>query len=107
MLDPDDTRQSDLRSGSSPWRTDAGHPRGETLEADIRCDVAIIGGGITGAMLVEHLTARGRQVVLVDRERPGFGSTVASTAMLQWEIDQPLRRLSALYDFERAADIYR
>ncbi|MGO4667568.1 NAD(P)/FAD-dependent oxidoreductase [Bosea sp. 2RAB26] len=107
MLDPDDTRQSDLRSGSSPWRADAGHPRGETLEADLRCDVAIIGGGITGAMLAEHLTARGRKVVLVDRERPGFGSTVASTAMLQWEIDQPLRRLSALYGFERAADIYR
>ncbi len=101
------TRQDDLRSGASPWRAGIARPPGRALDADLRCDVAIVGAGITGALLAEHLSARGLRVAVVDRERPGFGSTVASTAMLQWEIDLPLRRLAALYGFDAAADVYQ
>lgn len=107
MLDPETTRQDDLRSGTGPWRAGIDRPAGQPLEADTRCDVAIVGAGITGALLAEHLTAMGLDTVLIDREREGFGSTAASTAMLQWEIDLPLRELAALYGFERAAEIYR
>lgn len=107
MLDPDSTRHADLRSGTPPWLAGVTRPVGAAPESDLRCEVAIIGGGITGCMLAEHLTAMGRDVVLVDRERAGFGSTLASTAMLQWEIDLPLRRLASLYGFEAAADVYR
>lgn len=107
MLDPDSTRQNDLRSGRGPWLAGPPRPASEGLDSDIRCDVVIVGGGITGALAAEHLTALGHDVVLVDREREGFGSTAASTAMLQWEIDLPLRRLAALYGFETAADVYR
>ncbi|AOO79955.1 NAD(P)/FAD-dependent oxidoreductase [Bosea vaviloviae] len=107
MLDPDTTRQDDLRSGRGPWLAGPARPASEELETDIRCDVAIVGGGITGAMVAEHLTAFGHRVVVIDREREGFGSTAASTAMLQWEIDLPLRRLAELYGFDRAADVYR
>jgi glycine/D-amino acid oxidase-like deaminating enzyme len=67
----------------------------------------IVGAGITGAFVAEHLTAQGLDVTVIDREREGFGSTAASTAMLQWEIDLPLRDLVALYGFERAAEVYR
>lgn len=90
MLDPDDTCQDDLRGGSSPWLAGPARPASQELDADIRCDVVIVGGDITGALAAEHLTARSHDVVLVDREREGFGSTAASTAMLQWEIDLPL-----------------
>lgn len=107
MLDPDSTRQDDLRSGRSPWLAGPPRPASEGLAADIRCDVVIVGGGITGALAAEHLTALGHDVVLVDREREGFGSTAASTAMLQWEIDLPLRELTALYGFDKAVDVYR
>lgn len=106
-LDIDEVGQADLRSGQSPWQAGLKRPQGELLTADLRCGVAIIGGGITGALLAEHLVARGHDVVLVDRERPGFGSTLASTAMLQWEIDESLRSLAGIYGFDRAADIYR
>jgi glycine/D-amino acid oxidase-like deaminating enzyme len=37
----------------------------------------------------------------------GRGSTAASTSMLLWEIDRPLRELSELYGFERASRAYR
>ncbi|KRE11851.1 N-acetylglucosamine-1-phosphate uridyltransferase [Bosea sp. Root381] len=107
MLDPESTRQDDLRSGRSPWLAGPPRPASQGLDRDIRCDVVIVGGGITGALAAEHLTALGHDVVVVDREREGFGSTAASTAMLQWELDLPLRRLAALYGFEKAADVYR
>lgn len=107
MLDPQTTRHDDLRSGKGPWLPGIPRPPGRMLEADARCDVAVVGAGITGALAAEHLTAMGKDVVLIDREREGFGSTAASTAMLQWEIDLRLTELAALYGFEKAAEIYR
>lgn len=67
----------------------------------------IVGAGITGALVAERLTRQGRQVVVIDRELPSLGSTVASTAMLLWEIDRPLVELSQLYGFEKAVRCYR
>lgn len=100
-------RQSDLRSGGGPWRPALERPHGHPLDRSMRCDVVIVGAGITGALMAEHLTARGLDVAVVDREREGFGSTAASTAMLQWEIDLSLRELAALYGFERSAKVYQ
>lgn len=102
-----ETPHADLRSGRGPWLPGPARPPSTALEADAHCDVAIIGGGITGALMAEHLTALGHRIILIDREQEGFGSTAASTAMLQWEIDLPLRLLAALYGFEVAADVYR
>lgn len=57
-------------------------------------------------MVAERFTRRGREVVIIDRETPGHGSTGASTAMLLWEIDRPLSELTQAYGFERAARSY-
>jgi glycine/D-amino acid oxidase-like deaminating enzyme len=57
--------------------------------------------------VAERLTRQGRQVVIIDRELPSLGSTVASTAMLLWEIDRPLLELTQLYGFEKAVRCYR
>ena len=80
------------------------HP---ALEENTRCDALIVGGGITGSFVAERLTRQGLDVILVDREHPGRGSTTASTAMLLWEIDQSLTELAARYGFERATRAYR
>ena len=77
------------------------------LLADLRCDVAIVGAGITGSFAAEALARQGLSVVVVDRLMPGRGSTAASTAMLQWEIDRSLTELTELYGLDKAADIYR
>ncbi|WLA87267.1 NAD(P)/FAD-dependent oxidoreductase [Bradyrhizobium elkanii] len=58
-------------------------------------------------MVAERLTRQGLDVVIVDREHPGHGSTAASTSMLLWEIDRPLVELAAIYGFERAVRAYR
>jgi len=106
-FDPDTTEQDDLHGGRSPWFAGAPRPARHPLAEDIRCDALIVGCGITGAPMAERLTRQGLDVVLVDRELPGHGSTAASTSMLLWEIDRSLSELTELYGYERAVRTYR
>ena len=96
----------DLTSGYPFWPVRDGllhtYPR---LDHDATCDVAIIGGGITGALVAHHLVAEGLDALVLDRREIGWGSTAASTSLLQYEIDVPLADLSKLRgarDAERA-----
>jgi glycine/D-amino acid oxidase-like deaminating enzyme len=106
MLSIDGAQHSDLRTGRAPWASGMRPPR-RSLEQDSRCDVLVVGAGITGALVAERLVREGRGVCIVDRERPGLGSTAASTAMLLWELDRSLASLTDLCGFERAARLYR
>jgi glycine/D-amino acid oxidase-like deaminating enzyme len=105
ILDTGDTEQADLRGGGSPWIAGQ-HPVRLDIDRDVKCDALIVGGGITGSLLAERLTRQGLDVVVVDRELPGRGSTAASTSMLLWEIDCSLTELTQLYGFERASRAY-
>jgi glycine/D-amino acid oxidase-like deaminating enzyme len=107
MLDPHATEQQDLRGGRTPWLAGLERVPRQQLADDLRCEVLVVGAGITGSLLAEHLTRHGHEVVVIDRERPGHGSTAASTAMLLWEIDRSLAGLANLYGFDRAAATYR
>src|SRR5438874_1497128 len=98
----------DLRSGCPYWVLQgdefAPYPR---LDRDRQCDVAIIGGGITGALVAHFLTESGMSVVLVDRRQPGRGSTMASTGLLQYELDTPLCELIKLVGKQNAVKSYQ
>jgi glycine/D-amino acid oxidase-like deaminating enzyme len=107
VLYSDETGQADLRGGRSPWFASAEPSRRLRIDADLECDALVVGAGITGALVAERLTRQGLDVVIIDREHPGRGSTVASTSMLLWEIDRPLFELAEIYGFERAARAYR
>lgn len=89
------TRQLDLRSGRTVWSAyrAPGVPAAP-LRQDARTDVLVVGMGISGAMVAEALTAAGHRVMMVDRRGPMLGSTAATTALVQFEIDQPLTRLA-------------
>jgi glycine/D-amino acid oxidase-like deaminating enzyme len=106
ILESDDTEQADLRGGRSPWFAAGPHAVRRDLNEDIRCDALIVGGGITGSLIAERLTRQGLDVVIIDRELPGRGSTAASTSMLLWEIDRSLTQLTQTYGFERASRAY-
>lgn len=52
-----------------------------------------MGAGISGALTAWFLCHAGFKTVVVDKRHVGMGSTAASTALLQYEIDTPLTEL--------------
>jgi hypothetical protein len=84
----------DLRSGQSLWiKLDRDGLVRPALEKSVRCDVLIVGSGISGALIAYHVAELGLNVVVVDRRDIASGSTPASTALLQYDIDTPLVKL--------------
>ena len=78
----------DLKSGYPYWAVKNGLMHAfPQLEADLSCDVVVVGGGITGALIAHELTTHGHAVAVVEQRDIGWGSTAASTALLQYEID--------------------
>lgn len=89
-----DTRKDDLRTGEPFWLSLPGsHVNFRADPGREHADVIIIGAGISGALLAESLTRAGKRVLVLDRREPVTGSTPASTAMIQHEIDVPLTHL--------------
>src|SRR4051794_17235562 len=76
------------------------------LDRDCRCDVVIVGGGITGALIAYYLSHAGLDTVLVDKRDIGTGSTCASTGFLQYEVDVPLTELVQRVGEPRAVRSY-
>lgn len=62
------------------------------LRDNIKTKVAVVGAGITGALVAHELLEAGIDCCLVDRRSPATGSSCASTALLQYEIDSSLGR---------------
>lgn len=97
-----------LRSDVSFWQTVGPAPLAcEPLAGDISCEVAILGGGITGALIAHRLVQQGVDTVLLDKRPLGTGSTAASTGLLQYEVDTPLADLVVQVGRDRAVRAYR
>ena len=97
----------DLTSGYPFWPNRDGLPAAyPMLDADIRCDAVVLGAGITGAMIAHELVDAGFDTVVVDRREVAWGSTAASTGLLQYEIDVPLTDLMAMRGRECATRAY-
>lgn len=97
-----------LRSTETFWPLKSsmacGYP---SLQVSIDTPILIIGGGITGALIAYQLIQEGKKVVLVDKRDVCNGSTAASTALLQYEIDVSLHELIAKRGLRCAIDSYK
>ncbi|AZO45115.1 FAD-binding oxidoreductase [Mesorhizobium sp. M7D.F.Ca.US.005.01.1.1] len=101
-------RKLDLRTGRPVWSAyRAPAVPTDNLTRNVKTDVLIIGMGISGAMMAEALTANGHAVICIDRRGPLEGSTSATTALVQFEIDQPLSTLSKMIGKVAAEQAWR
>jgi glycine/D-amino acid oxidase-like deaminating enzyme len=102
------TRTRDLRDGKAVW-TAYKEPRiaGAKLRRSTRADVVVVGAGISGALVAQGLAEAGCRALIVDRRRAALlGSTAASTALLQFELDTPLTQLSRLIGRRKAGRVW-
>jgi len=77
-----------------------------SLQENISCDVLIVGGGITGALVAHQCVKDGYNTVLIDKREIANGSSSATTAMLQYEVDKPLHELKEIIGANGAEECY-
>lgn len=97
----------DVRTESPFWLMQNGITEVyHALDNDIKTDFAIIGGGISGALLALSLAEKGASAVVLDRGHIAMGSTSASTALLQYDIDRTLHELIDILGEKNAVRAY-
>lgn len=102
------TRTRDLRTGLTLWEDQRLRgPATTPLTRDVTTEVLIVGAGVSGALIGQALAEAGHDVTIVDRRGPAKGATAASTALLQYELDEPMIRLFARRGEEATRRIWR
>lgn len=100
--------ETKLTSGSPYWPIHNPKPTAyPKLKSDTDCEVLVIGGGITGALVSYHLSREGLDTILIDKHSFAKGSTSASTALISYEFDELLTSLSNRYGSSKASKAYR
>ncbi len=98
----------ELRSPEAFWLLKNGIPYNyPSLRENIACDIAVVGSGITGALISHTLHRAGYKTVVIDKRDVANGSTAATTSMLQYEIDVPMQRLAGMIGEKGALTCYR
>ena len=67
----------------------------------------IIGGGIAGAITAYILAEENANVVVVEKNIIGYGSTLASSANMQYELNSEISKLKKLIGTKAAVRMYQ
>src|SRR5271167_483774 len=100
------TEKDQRRWGEPPWRHADAQLRALTT---VPCDVAIVGGGLTGASTAYHLALRGIRSTIFEAARIGDGASGRTGGLVlegtatgsREEVDSCLAELEALVAAER------
>lgn len=99
-----------LHTGSLYWPTTTTRPvpSYEMLgQQSVQCDVAIIGGGMSGISNGHALASQGLRTVVVERETIAGGSSSANTGLIQFSNDIMLSDLADQIGEHRAVLFYK
>jgi len=101
-------RKWDMRAlDTTPyWSESASISRFPKLDTDERCDVLVIGGGITGLTAAYLLSSAGKSVVLLERSRLAEIDTGHTSAHLTMVTDMRLGELSKHFGRDHARAVW-
>ena len=77
------------------------------LTHDIKADILVIGGGISGALTTYFLAKEGANVVTVEKNIIGYGNTIADTAALEYQLESEISRLEKNIGKKGATRVYK
>jgi len=96
-----------LNSGQLPWDyTLPNPPAYGALQEDTKCDCLIVGGGMGGAMAAFRIAESGADIILIDKNNVGSGSTHANTGLLQIANDKSLTSCMNTFGEEQGVLFY-
>src|SRR3546814_2332565 len=76
-----------LKSGYPWWAVRNGLLRAfPPLQRDLRCDVAVLGGGITGALVADELARHGHDVVVLEQRSEEHTSELQSLMRISYAV---------------------
>jgi glycine/D-amino acid oxidase-like deaminating enzyme len=97
----------DLYHGELYWpHTLKDIPSYPRLEKDVFCDVFIIGGGMSGAIVSNILSNEDLDIVVADKRKIGHGSSAANTGLLQYSNDMMLHEFAQSIGEDKAVRFY-
>lgn len=96
----------ELHNGNLYWDTTLEREGFETTELKEHYDVAIIGGGMSGALCSYVMSRENYSIVLIEQDQVGAGSTSANTGLLQFSNDIMLHELMKQIGEEQAVEFY-
>jgi glycine/D-amino acid oxidase-like deaminating enzyme len=101
--------QRHLRTGRPFWLERGGlhRKRYSQLSGNHHASVAIVGGGMTGALIAHAFASAGISTILLEASEVGRGSTAASSALLLQEPDLELMELANRYGKRAARRIWQ
>jgi len=100
--------QPALRVGRPVWlQSDPSQPRYPVLRSHREVELAIVGGGLSGALIALYMAEAGVSVALIEGSRTSRGSTAASTALLLQEPDMDLGDLTDRYGLAASRRIWQ
>lgn len=97
---------TNLHKGSLYWETTFQREGFAKVERKELYDIAIIGGGMSGALTSYVLSNEGYSIALIEQEEVGGGSTSANTGLLQFSNDIMLHELMEQIGEEKAVKFY-
>jgi glycine/D-amino acid oxidase-like deaminating enzyme len=83
----------------SVWET-LSLPTFPELKEDLRTEVCVIGGGLSGLSIAYELAKRGKRVVLLESFRLGSGQSGRTTAHLSCQLEEEFYELMKMHDLE-------
>jgi len=88
---------------SSIWQMDAIHTQRDPLRKDKKCEIAVIGGGLTGILTATLLAEEGKRVVVIEADTVGSGQTGHTTAKVTSQHGAIYHKLENTFGLSTAA----
>jgi glycine/D-amino acid oxidase-like deaminating enzyme len=97
-----------LYKGNLYWdKTTSDSHEFDKINTDLNTSVLIVGGGFSGNLCAHILSKAGMDVTVVDKNKVGRGSSVASTGLIQYRSDKMLSEFIDEIGEEKAQLFYQ